>query len=184
MSAAHPLLPSQLLDYALGELSEAAADLLEAHLFDCAGCGARAAGVEALVRGTAALLRAGALGVLATETLVERLERDGLRVRRYDVPPGGTVACGATPHDDVVVLRLRSPPVPPEQRGALTAEWVGPDGTLFRREDEAPHDGEALYLTSPAPWVRAMPPNRSTVRLLADGEPLCEWILDHQGALP
>ena len=36
--------------YAAGELTDAAAAAIEDHLFSCAGCGARAAEFEALVR--------------------------------------------------------------------------------------------------------------------------------------
>ena len=41
---------ADLTDYAAGELPEAEAAAIEAHLFSCADCGARAAEFDALVR--------------------------------------------------------------------------------------------------------------------------------------
>jgi hypothetical protein len=183
----HPLGSAQLLDYALGELPMDEADALEAHLFDCEPCGARAAGVEGLVRGTSALVRGGLLNVMLTRSLLERLERSGLRVRRYDVPPGGTVACGASPLDELVVLVLQLPPLSAQEREGLATEWVDPGAPgngLIERTDEVPTDGHAVYLAAPGPFVRELPPNRTRVRLLSEERELCGWNLDHQGLLP
>lgn len=189
MSALHPLSAAQLLDYALAELPADAAEPLEAHLFDCGACGARAHAVESLVRGSAALVRAGALHVVLTRSLLERLEQSGLRVRRYDVPPNGTAACGAGPADELVVLVLRTPPLDAPAREGLSAEWVASGGlasagTVFERTEDVPTDGQALYIAAPGPWVRQMPPSLSRLRLLSGERELCSWTLDHQGLLP
>ena len=185
--SAHPLGSAQLLDYALGELPADEADALEAHLFDCEPCGTRAAGVEALVRGTSALMRGGLLNVMLTRSLLERLEQSGLRVRRYDVPPGGTVACGASPLDELVVLVLRMPPLSVQEREGLRTEWVDPDaahGGLIERADDVPTDGLAVYLAGSGATVRGLPVKATRVRLLSQERELCSWTLDHQGVLP
>ena len=184
--SAHPLGSAQLLDYALGELPTDVADALEAHLFDCEPCGTRAAGVEALVRGTSALVRGGLLNVMLTRSLLERLERSGLRVRRYDVPPGGTVACGASPLDELVVLVLQMPPLSTQEREGLRTEWVDPDaahGGLIERADDVPNDGRAVYLAATGTLARALPVKATRVRLLSQERELCHWVLDHQGVL-
>ena len=139
------------------------------------------------MRGTAALVRGGLLNVMLTRSLLERLEQSGLRVRRYDVPPGGTVACGASPLDELVVLVLQMPPLSVQEREGLPrTEWVDPDAATeayIERADDVPTDG--LGCTSPAPGRRCADfPKATRVRLLLQERELCDWTLDHQGVLP
>jgi hypothetical protein len=49
------------------------------------------------------------LRTVVTDAFLDRLAREGLRVREYRVGPGGRVACTVTPDDDLVVGRLVAP---------------------------------------------------------------------------
>jgi hypothetical protein len=180
----HPL-PSQLLDYALGELPAAEAEGLEAHLFDCEACGARAGGVTALMAGTASLVRRGEVDLVLTPSLRARLQEEGVAVRDYRIAPGGGVACGASPEDALVVVALEGPPggFPTPLACEMHLEATG--ALLGRVEDVPVAPGaEVLLLGTAARTVRAMPPTRMRIRLLSGEKPVGEYLLDHQGLLP
>jgi hypothetical protein len=107
--AACPVPAQELEAYWLGELDEAQELGLEEHLFACAACSER---LRALVEIGAAIrgeLRHGGVSAVLPETFVRRLKEVGLRVREYDLGPGGSVNCTVTPDDDLVVAYLKAP---------------------------------------------------------------------------
>ncbi len=97
----------ELLAYRFGELSPAAEDRLEEHLFTCARCAARAEAIATLGAGIHALFRRGEISSSASASLIERAEKLGLTLRSYTIEAGASVACTAAPDDDLIVVRLR-----------------------------------------------------------------------------
>jgi hypothetical protein len=98
---------ADLTDYAAGELSEAEAAVIEAHLFTCPDCGARAEALDGLVRGIGAAVRSADVGGFVTDDILNRMARDGIRVRTFALSPGAVVPCAVWDDDEVMVLRLR-----------------------------------------------------------------------------
>src|SRR5688500_12441451 len=98
---------ADLTDYAAGELSDAEAAAIEEHLFSCADCGARAAEFDALVRAIRPAVRSAEVGGFVTDAVLNRLAREGVRVRTYTLSPGAIVPCAVWDDDEVMVLRLR-----------------------------------------------------------------------------
>lgn len=96
---------SALLGYWLGEsVAEEAA--IEEHLMGCAHCSARLDSLVRVGQGIRRATRSGRFHGVLSAAFVEALRRDGLRVREYRMPPGGSVACTVAPDDDLVVSYL------------------------------------------------------------------------------
>ena len=96
----------QLTDYAAGELSAAEAAAIEDHVFSCVDCGARAAGLDALMRGIGSAVRSAGVSGFVTDAILNRLARDGVRVRTFALSPGAVVPCAVWEGDELMVIRL------------------------------------------------------------------------------
>src|SRR6187549_1784670 len=138
-----------LLDYWLGESQAADVGSLEEHLFGCPDCTARLAHLQALQAGVGVLARRGSVGGRITRSLLNQLQRDGLRVRWYSVSPGETVPCAIFPEDDLVVTSLRAD-FSSTHRATLTV--AGPKTELVAAEEfeVSPSDTEVLWAFSGA----------------------------------
>jgi hypothetical protein len=176
---------ADLTDYAAGELSEAEAAALEEHLFSCAACGARAAELDALVRATRAAVRSAEVGGFVTDAVLNRLARDGVRVRTYALSPGAVVHCGVWDDDEVMTLRLRGEG---DVAGELTLSLRTLGAEVSRTTGEVPvsSHGEVIY-TLPAAWVRDLPVAEVEVALTTrEGgreRTLGSYTLVHEGSL-
>ena len=106
MSCAHPIDASVLADYWLGALAGREEETVEEHLFGCDECGARLREVIALAEGVRKLARGGSLRMVVSDAFLERAAEEGLRVREYAPPPGGSVQCTVTAEDDILIGRL------------------------------------------------------------------------------
>ena len=84
---------ADLTDYAAGELAAADAAAIEEHLFSCADCSARATEFDALVRAIPPALRSAEIPGFVTDAVLNRLARDGVRVRTFVLSPGAIVPC-------------------------------------------------------------------------------------------
>ncbi len=103
-----PITAAEIVDYLTGEVSDAASDQIEEHVFTCAECAGRLEETEALGRRIAAAMREGRVHTLVTDAVLNRLARDGVRVRTYTVAPGDVVPCAVWADDDLVVTRIRA----------------------------------------------------------------------------
>jgi hypothetical protein len=95
-----------LADYWLGALAASDEEAVELHLLDCDRCGDRFREVIALAEGLQRLAREGSLRMVVSDTFVRRVREEGLRVREYAPPPGGSVACTVTADDNFLIARL------------------------------------------------------------------------------
>jgi hypothetical protein len=98
---------ADLADYAAGALSDPETAAVEEHLFSCADCGARAAELDALARAIPAAVRSAEVGGVVTDAVLNRLARDGVRVRSFTLSPGDVVPCAVWDGDELIALRLR-----------------------------------------------------------------------------
>jgi hypothetical protein len=178
---ASPIADERLIDYWTGDLPAADAAALEEHLFFCGDCSARLDNVASVAGGVAALARQGRISGIISRALLNRLQRDGVRVRQYTLSPGETVPCAVFPGDDVVVTSLHA-----NLTGvsAVALRVAGPDGALLGAIDDIPVSATAsgVLWTTPGALVRSMPSQQLHLTLrTADGagQILGEYVLDH-----
>ena len=175
-----PLPP--LLDYWFGELTPGESAEIEEHLFGCNLCTDWLTWVTAVDRGVERTVRGGRVPLLLTRALIERLERDGVRIRHYRVPAGGSVQCTAGPGDDLVAMWLMGEFQPAERVDLM---FVGAPAALPERRDDIPVDharGEAVFVER-GDVIRQLPPHVATIRLVGVGDagerPIGEYTLHH-----
>jgi Putative zinc-finger len=157
--------PADLTDYAAGELPEAESAAVEEHLFSCADCGARAAEFEALVRAIRPAVRSAEVGGFVTDAVLNRLSRDGVRVRSYALSPGAIVPCAVWDDDELMALRLRG-----DFGGAseftVSQRVAGTEVHRATGQVSAGSQGEIIY-AQPAALVRELPAAEVEVVLIA-----------------
>jgi anti-sigma factor RsiW len=174
---------ADLTDYAAGDLPEADAAAIEEHLFTCADCAARAAEVDALLRAIAPAARSAAVGGFVTDAVLNRLARDGVRVRTYALSPGAVVPCAVWGDDELLALRLRG-----DFGGArevtMSQRVAGAEVTRATGHVPAGSSGEIIYL-EPAARIRDLPVVEVEVLVTAQegsGErPIGSYTLLHGG---
>jgi anti-sigma factor RsiW len=146
---------ADLIDFAAGELPETEAAAIEAHFFSCAECGARAAEFDALVDGIRSAVQTAAVGGFVTDAVLNRLARDGVRVRTYALSPGAIVPCAVWDDDELLALRLRG-----DFGGAseftLSQRVAGSEVSRATGQVPASAHGELVYV-EPAARVRRLP---------------------------
>lgn len=106
MKCTNPIDAAVLADYWLAKLPPPEQDALEDHLFSCDECGARLREVVALADGIRVVARQGDLLTTVSDAFLKRLAEEGLRVREYTPPRGGSVECTVSADDDFLIGRL------------------------------------------------------------------------------
>jgi hypothetical protein len=181
-ACARPIADQTLLDWWTGDLASGDGHRVEEHLLSCRECSARAAAVHELTDGIGSLVREGAVPVAVFPAVVDRLHREGRRIREYRVAPGDAVQCTVGPEDDVVLTRLVA-----DLREVARVDLVSrlDDGPEQRLTD-IPFDaatGEVVF-APPADVLRARPASVERFRLLAVGPQgerlLGEYAFDHR----
>lgn len=174
-----------LTDYVAGDLPEGEAAALEEHLFACADCGARAAGLEAILRAVRPAVASAEVGGFMTEDVLNRLARDGVRIRSFTLLPDAVVPCAVWDDDEVMVMRMRG------EFGDATAVTLsrrvgGAEVSRVTAEIAGGAYGEVLYAEAAA-WVRQLPEARVEVVLTTDDGPaerlIGRYTLMHGGSL-
>lgn len=140
-----PLDDDALLAWWVGDGAPPLARRTEEHLLACDACAARARTLHELAAAVSALVRSGDAAVAVVPSVVDRLRREGRRIREYALPPGGRVACTVAPDDEVLVARLRA-----DLRGVERVDVVSTiDGGPERRVPSVSFDpaaGEVVLL--------------------------------------
>ncbi|HTO88605.1 MAG TPA: hypothetical protein VMR54_13880 [Thermoanaerobaculia bacterium] len=106
MNCSSPIDTAVLADYWLAALPGPEEEAIEEHLLGCDSCGARLREVIALAEGVRNLAREGTLRMAVSDTFLRRVAEEGLQVREYAPPPGGSVQCTVTAEDDFLIGRL------------------------------------------------------------------------------
>ena len=168
MSAAGHLSLDALLDYWLHDVASAAlVDAVDEHLMQCDECGRALDELVALGGGVRAAFRAGALSAVTTAAFVQRLAGQGVRLREYRVPAGGSVDCSVAPDDDLLVSRLEAPLGGVQRLDTVVVSSLDP-GVEHRLEDVPfdPRTGEVIWLPKVAA-VKREPANTLRVTLFS-----------------
>jgi hypothetical protein len=106
VSCASPIDAAVLADYWLAALPGSEEEAVEEHLFGCEQCGARLREMIALGEAVRNLAREGSLRMVVSDAFVKRAAEEGLRVRQYAPPAGGSVECTVRAEDDILIGRL------------------------------------------------------------------------------
>ena len=157
-----------LADWWVGDLAPSRADGLEEHLLACETCARRAERTVELARALGEAVRSGAVGVISTPALLDKLERDGVRVRRYRIAPGQVVPCSVWPEDEVMATVLdvsAALAVEGTSRLDLVARFGGE--APFRQEDvPIDHASGTLTWLTPASSGRNLPSTRISLQVV------------------
>ena len=189
-TCAHPIDAAVLADYWLAELAGAEEVAVEEHLLDCDRCGQRLREVIALAEGVRNLAREGSLQMIVSDAFLKRAAEEGLRVRQYAPPPGGSVQCTVTAEDDILVARLAA-----DLSGAKRVDLLICDehGVEQRRLPDIPVDSRisSVALQESIPFWKAAPSATVIVRLVALNEAeaggerlLGEYTFNHTRSMP
>jgi hypothetical protein len=180
-----PIPNETLLEYWAGDGTAGETEAVEAHLFECAECTARLAQMASMSAGVVALVRQGRLSGLISRTLLNRLQRAGLRLRLYSVSPGETVPCAVFPGDDVVVTSLRAD-FAAVDAVTLSVTGLADSVTQFENIPIVPSERE-LFWAFPGAFVRQLPSTRVRLTLTSAGPDravLGTYVLEHSAVEP
>jgi hypothetical protein len=106
MKCMHPIGTALLDDYWVGALAGEEEEAVEAHLFNCDECGERLRELIALIESVKEVARDGNLLMTVTEVFLNQVNAEGLHVREYAPPRGGSVQCTVSREDDFLIGRL------------------------------------------------------------------------------
>lgn len=188
MKLSHPADMAVLADYWLGALSGPDEESVEEHLLECDQCGTRLREVMALAEGVRRVAREGDLRMVVSDVFLQRAAEDGLRVREYAPPSGGSVQCTVTEDDDLMIGRLAA-----NLSGARRVDlcWCDEHGVERLRLPDIPFraDAASIVLQEPITSMKASPTATQVARLLAvdDAGTECllgEFTFHHTRTLP
>ena len=188
MSCVNPLADTVLIDYWIAALSKAEEEAVEEHLFACDECGDRLREAIALADAVRSLAREGSLLMVVSDAFLERVAEQGLRVRQYAPPNGGSIACTVTAEDDFLIGRLTA-----DLRGATRIDLAFCDGQgteRLRLSDIPFHsDSPGVAFQQSITYAKAAPSETMIARLIAfdqtGGESLLgEFTFNHTRTLP
>lgn len=185
-SCANPITSADIWEYWAGELDPGDAERVESHVFTCAACAAALADGEALAAAVRGLVRSGTFHALVSDSVLNRLARDGARIRTFSVRPGDIVPCAVWDDDDVIVTRLRGDFAGVDNVSVVAT--LGSGQELSRSDGIAVRPGqEELIEATSAEWIRQLPATtvRFRVTTAQEGEErvLGEYTLTHAGSL-
>ena len=173
-----------IVDYWAGDLPQPTADQIEEHVFVCAECARQLAEGELLLRGIVAVVRQGRFHSVVTDALLNRLARDGVRIRMYTLEAGAVVPCSVWADDDLVVTRIRADLSGVESTTLVTRLASGQEISRLSDMPVRPGQGEIIDAISAA-LLRRLP--STSVRLTVTGRTAAgertigEYVLEHQG---
>ena len=130
-------------------------------------------------------VRSADVGGFVTDAVLNRLAREGVRVRTYALSPGAVVPCAVWEDDELMALRLRG-----DFGGAteftLSQRAAGTELVRVTGQVAASSYGEVIY-TMPAESIRHLPVVNVEILLTAlDGgeeRPVGSYTLVHGGSL-
>jgi hypothetical protein len=188
VSCANPLDAAVLGDYWLGALPPAEEEAIEEHVFACDECETRLQEMVLLADGIRKLAREGSLLMVVSDAFLRRVADEGLRVREYAPPNGGSIACTVTAEDDFLIGRLTA-----DLSGAKRVDLSLCDrmGTEQLRLADIPFhsDDHSVAFQQSITYAKGAPSETLIARLLAlddsGGEHLLgEYTFHHTRTLP
>jgi len=188
MSCLKPIDPAVLADYWIAALPSGEEETVEAHLFECDECGDRLGETIALIDGVRAIAREGSLRMIVSDAFLRRAAEQGLRVRQYAPPAGGSVQCTVTAEDDILVGRLAA-----DLRGVkrVDVSLCDASGAEIGRMADIPvaEDVREVILQESLSSAKSMPTMTYIARIIGFDEAgeerlIGEYTFHHQRSLP
>ena len=142
----------------------------------------------ALAEGVRNLAREGSLRMIVSDAFLQRAAEDGLRVREYAPPPGGSVQCTVTAEDDILVGRLAANLSGAKRVDLCICDERGVE--QLRMPDIPVHSGaSSIVYQESITFAKAMPTHTMIARLVAVDEAggerlLGEYTFHHTRSLP
>ena len=177
---------SDLVDYWVGDLDQGHTERVEAHLFECAECAQRLADIVMMAAAVTDAVRGARVQSVISDAVLNKLSRDGVRIRTYAPEPGTFTPCAIWPEDDLVVSRLRGDFSGYDELTLVLKPDEGPE--LSRNVDIPLISGTREILTATsASRLRRLPSMR--LRLIVSGkrgdteQVIGEYGLEHGGAM-
>jgi hypothetical protein len=178
MICRRPIPFEELIAYWLGEVTQEQEAILEKHLFGCPDCSKQLDELAAVSSGVRAAVQNGTVSMVISGPFVEAMKQAGMRLREYQVDPGGSVNCTIRADDDAVVSRLRAPLAGVKRLDVVsTQSGGGPEGRLA----DVPFNAQAgeVLVIPPAAWLKTMPAFTMRMRLIAVGDAVESAIGDY-----
>jgi hypothetical protein len=176
-----PIADETLVDYWSGRLLLQPSEAIEEHVFSCAACAARLEAVVSMAAGITSLARRGRVSGIISRATLNKLQRDGVRVRIYSLSPGDVVPCAVFPDDDLVVTSMRGDFVGVDAVTISVSGAAPLSGLILDDVPVAAAEGELLWAT-PGSLIHQMPTSRITLTVTAgraNGRRIGEYVLDH-----
>ena len=188
MNCPNPIAAATLADDWLAALPRPEEEVVEEHLFECDLCGARLREVIALAGALRNLAREASLRMIVSDEFLQRAAAEGLRVREYAPPPGGSVQCTVTADDDLLIGRLAADFTGAGRVDLCLCDERGVE--QLRMSDIPAHPGATgIAYQESITWAKAMPSSTMIARLVAVDESgaerlLGEYTFNHTRSLP
>jgi hypothetical protein len=170
-----------MVDYWSGGLPVQQGEAIEEHIFSCAACAARLESVAGVAAGITSLARQGRISGIISRGTLNRLQRDGVRVRVYSLSPGDIVPCAVFANDDLVVTSLRGNFAGVDTVTLSVTGSAPLSGVVLEDVPVTAGEGELLW-AAPGSLIRQMPTSRVTLMVTAggaSGPKISEYVLDH-----
>ena len=183
MTCVDPIDAAVLADYWLGTLGGAEEEAVDEHLLGCDACGDRLRDVIALAEGVRRIAREGSLRMVVSDAFLRRAGEEGLRIREYAVPAGGSVQCTVEADDDLLIARLAA-----DLSGAARVDLALCDerGIEQQRIQDIPvrPGADGVTVQESITWAKASASQTKIMRLLALDDagrerPLGEYTFHH-----
>jgi hypothetical protein len=184
----NPIDAAVLADYWLAALPDAEEETVAEHLLGCDACGERLREVIALAEGIQKLAREGSLRMIVSDAFLKRAAEEGLRVRQYAPPAGGSVQCTVTAEDDLLIGRLAANLSGAKRVDLSICDQRGQEQLRLPDIPVHPRTAEVVYQES-ITFAKAMPTSTMIARLLSLDESgaerlLGEYTFNHTRSLP
>lgn len=180
-----PLGFEDIVDYWAGDLTPAEEDRIDEHVFACALCARALSDAAALGAGIAAVARHGRLHTVVTDTILNRLAADGVRIRTFTPEAHAVIPCAVWEDDDLIVSRIRADLSGVDSVTIVARRESGEE--ISRLAGIAVHPGQHEILNAfSAERLRALPSTRVLITVTTPAgsgdRTLAEYTLEHQGA--
>jgi hypothetical protein len=180
------LSPGDVADYWTADAAADAVERIEMHVFACTDCAERLAAARTLIDGLRDAVRRGRFQAIVTEAVLNRLARDGTRMRMFTLEPGVVVPCAVWAGDQLIVSRLRAD-YSGLERVSLVMQ-VGGEEVDRVTDVPVPADAGELIQAFSADRLRQLPQIEVRLRVfgsrgLAGDELVAEYVLEHGGTL-
>lgn len=155
-----------LADYWIGDVPAAEESELEEHLFACEQCSLRLEKAAILAEGIRTLTRQGFVHAVVNTDLLKRAASEGLRIREYRVPPGGSVSCTIADEDDLMVARISGDLSGVRRADVAVLREDGTEEYRFRDIPLVAGQDEVITLER-TDWLRSLGVSTHRLRLIA-----------------